>query len=88
MYTASENQFVYKLTCNQLSLRRVPLVNIMKQKSCQSIKGIEMDHFSVDIKILCGSGLASKDTFGKNSSTIKTLISYIFHIDKVKVIPT
>ena len=30
------------------------------------IEGIDMEHFSVDIKILCGSGLSSKDAFGKD----------------------
>ena len=52
-------------------------MNIMKQKSCQSIEGIEMEQFSVDIKILCGSGLSSKDAFGKKVSTTKTIIACI-----------
>ena len=45
-----------------------------------------MEHFSVDIKILCGIGLSSKDAFCKNEFNNKN--SHSMHIDKVKVIPT
>ena len=54
-------------------MKRALLVNIVKQTSCEGIEGEDMEHFIVDIKILCGSRLSSKDAFGKKE--FNTLIS-------------